>query len=106
MIYTGAVNGTMYCWDLEKIYTKEFLKNMAKFPDCFKLVMVGEPINNHENSIDRQIEKSMASMLLIEALEIMATGSSDTLIRLFENKRKLTSQHKELRGHQKAIKVI
>ena len=81
----------MYCWDLEKIYTKEFLKNMSKFPDCFKLVMIGEPINNHENSVDRSIEKSMASMLLIEALEIMATGSSDTLIRLFENKRKLSS---------------
>ena len=45
-------------------------------------------------------------MLLIEALEIMATGSSDTVIRLFENKKKLISKHKELRGHTKAIKVF
>jgi hypothetical protein len=44
-------------------------------------------------------------MLLIEALEIMATGSSDTVIRLFENKRKLSYIHKELKGHLKAIKV-
>lgn len=44
-------------------------------------------------------------MLLIEALEIMATGSSDTIIRLFENKKKLIGVHKELRGHAKAIKV-
>jgi WD40 repeat protein len=45
-------------------------------------------------------------MLLIEALDILATGSSDTIIRLFENKRKLTNSHKELRGHSKAIKAL
>lgn len=43
-IYTGAVNGTIYSWDLEKIFSKEFLRAMGKHPDCFKLVLNGYPM--------------------------------------------------------------
>jgi len=36
----------------------------------------------------------MGAFLLIETLDTIATGSSDSVIRLFENKKKLTSKHK------------
>ena len=44
-------------------------------------------------------------MLLIEGLDKLATGSSDSIIRLFENKTTLLSSHKQLKGHKKLIKV-
>jgi hypothetical protein len=44
LIYTAAVNGNIYSWSIEKIFSKEFLKAMTKHPDCFKLVMVGNPM--------------------------------------------------------------
>ena len=43
-------------------------------------------------------------MLNIDELQILATGSNDTIIRLYENKRKLRPEHKTLNGHMKVNK--
>lgn len=45
-------------------------------------------------------------MLNIDELQILATGSNDTIIRLYENKRKLRPEHKTLNGHMKGIKCL
>lgn len=43
VLYTATDNGTIYSWDVEKIFSKEFLeylKSGPKLADCFKLVIV------------------------------------------------------------------
>ena len=45
-------------------------------------------------------------LLNIDDLHILATGSNDTMIRLYENKRKLRGDNKILNGHLKGIKCL
>lgn len=59
ILYTGTVGGVIYSWNMEKIFSKqfrEFLKQFAnsddkqfskqtvKMEDCFKIVIVTQPM--------------------------------------------------------------
>ncbi|CAD8131806.1 unnamed protein product [Paramecium pentaurelia] len=128
VLYTATDNGTIYSWDVEKIFSKEFLefiKSGPKLSDCFKLVIVDQPLMIEEQEKqDGIVKKGITCMLCIDCLEILAVGSNDTLIRLYENKIKaaqklkvaetmktklgikktLSGDHKILQGHKKRIK--
>ncbi|CAD8046473.1 unnamed protein product [Paramecium sonneborni] len=140
VLYTATDNGSIYSWDIEKIFSKEFLefiKSGPKLSDCFKLVIVDQPLMIEEQKkLDKQenkdksekqdglVKKGITCMLCIDCLEILAVGSNDTLIRLYENKIKTTEKqkmadtkktrigikktlsgdHKVLQGHKKRIK--
>jgi hypothetical protein len=69
---------------------------MNKHPDCFKLVIKNVPISCQDD---------LTCFLIIESLQIIATGANDMVIRLYENKNDLSKNHKKLKGHVKGIKV-
>jgi len=65
--------------------------------DSYKLVY-------HDKPLYEQMD--LTYLLNIDDLHVLATGSNDTMIRLYENKRKLIGDNKILNGHLKGIKCL
>jgi len=49
IIYGASVNGIIYSWSVEKIFSKEFFNSSMKHPDCFKLALHVNPMYYNKN---------------------------------------------------------
>ena len=65
--------------------------------DSYKVVYRDKPLYE---------QMDLTYLLNIDDLHILATGSNDTMIRLYENKRKLIGDNKILNGPLKGIKCL
>ncbi|EWS75142.1 cyclic nucleotide-binding domain protein (macronuclear) [Tetrahymena thermophila SB210] len=101
-LYTANSQGIICCWNVEKIFSKLFESQYIN-KKSFEKALKQDPIRE---------QLDVTCMLNIESLGVLATGSNDTNIRLYDNQmdesdsKELKTTFKLLCGHIKGIKGI